>query len=75
MDMALEESKLDPSELELAATLLEFEGGENRNRLQNPLYIALGISPLCLLMPVQLFKVRMGRKNLLDVSWHFLCLE
>jgi len=69
-----EESMLDSRDMDLARTYLESDVN-NTNSLRNPLYIALGISPLCLLMPVQLMKVKIGRRNLLDVSWHSLCLE
>jgi hypothetical protein len=69
MEAGLDETKLDSGELDLVKTFINSDinkpGG---NPLRNPLHLALSISPLLLIMPGQLLKSRVGRKNLLDVS-------
>jgi hypothetical protein len=77
MELRMEESVLDARELDLAKTFLDsdVENPSSGNSLKNPLHFALSISPMYLLMPMQLVKTRVGRKNLLTVSWHSLCLK
>jgi hypothetical protein len=80
MESGLEEIVLDPGELDLAREYLEMDMEDSKNPkhrcfLRNALNLALAISPLCLLMPIQILKTRIGRKSLLNVSWHSLCVK
>jgi hypothetical protein len=62
------ESSLYSRELDLARTILDSDDSTGKS-LKTPLYLALSVSPLYLLMPVQLLKSRVGGKFLLDVIY------
>ena len=69
----LEELELNARDLKLAETFLESDaesssGGNSLLLLRNPLHFALSISPLYLLIPSGLVKVRVGPRKMLDVS-------
>jgi hypothetical protein len=69
----LEEWTLDSTELNLARQIFNSheDGAKNEDEKaapgRNPLYLALAVSPLYLLMPIQFLKASVGRKNLLNV--------
>lgn len=81
MESGLEESSLDARELESARMFLgsDLESPGHKNgaptSFRNPLHLALAVSPLYLLIPAQLLKATVGRKNLLNVSRHSLRLK
>ena len=74
MDLDLEGLGLNLRELDLAGELFDYGVGGSKNKdggsmpAWNPLHLALAVSPLYLLMPIQLSKLTVGRKKLLNVS-------
>lgn len=77
METNLEESALDIQDLGLAKKFFDSHEENSKNGIEkpapgrNPLHLALAVSPLYLLMPIQLLKLTVGRRNLLNVSHLF----
>ncbi|KAF8815380.1 hypothetical protein BYT27DRAFT_7249267 [Phlegmacium glaucopus] len=71
----VQESMLDSTELKLAKTIFNLQGDGSKNEDEraaprcNTLHLALAVSPLYLLMPIQLLKALVGWKRLLNTFY------